>query len=253
VRDRISFDPEEMAALEASLRARGQQVPVEVVPLDGEGAGEGRYGLISGLRRVMALRAIGAGEALALVRRPESSADAYLAMVEENEIRSGISFYERARLASEAVRLGLYTDASAAIAALFSSASPAKRSKIGSFVRVHEALGHSLRYPTAIPERLGLALAGLLGRDPGMAGRISEVLRAAAPDSTEAERALLEQAVSGDFPKKPKPAGTRHKTEAREIARGIRMETRQGRVVLSGAGITDELKHDLEEWLACRN
>jgi hypothetical protein len=72
-------------------------------------------------------------------------------MVEENEIRAGISFYERARLAAEAAKLGIYPDAAAAIAALFTSASPAKRSKIGSFVRVHEALGHALRYPAAIP------------------------------------------------------------------------------------------------------
>jgi ParB family chromosome partitioning protein len=43
---------------------------------------------------------------LALIRRPETSADAYLAMVEENEIRAGISFYERARLAAEAAKLG---------------------------------------------------------------------------------------------------------------------------------------------------
>jgi hypothetical protein len=32
-------------------------------------------------------------------------------MVEENEIRAGISFYERARLAAEAAKLGIYPDA----------------------------------------------------------------------------------------------------------------------------------------------
>jgi ParB family chromosome partitioning protein len=105
VRDRIAFDGDEMAALRSSLGQRGQQVPIEVV-----NTGDGRYGLISGLRRVMALREIGAADVLALVRRPESSAEAYLAMVEENEIRAGISFYERARLAAEAARLGLYPD-----------------------------------------------------------------------------------------------------------------------------------------------
>jgi ParB family chromosome partitioning protein len=43
VRDRIVFDESDMAALVTSLRARGQQVPIEVV------AQEGGYGLISGL------------------------------------------------------------------------------------------------------------------------------------------------------------------------------------------------------------
>ena len=33
VRDRIASDPEEMAALVESLRARGQQTPIEVAPL----------------------------------------------------------------------------------------------------------------------------------------------------------------------------------------------------------------------------
>jgi ParB family chromosome partitioning protein len=105
VRDRMVFDEAEMAALVASLRARGQQVPIEVVARAGGG-----YGLISGLRRVMALREIGEAEVLALVRRPETSSEAYLAMVEENEIRAGISFYERARLAAEAAKLGIYPD-----------------------------------------------------------------------------------------------------------------------------------------------
>jgi ParB family chromosome partitioning protein len=102
--DRIAFSPDDMAALKASLQARGQQVPIEVVALDQEG----RFGLISGLRRVMALRDIGATDVLALVRQPKNSAAAYLAMVEENEIRVGVSFYERARVAAEAAKLGLY-------------------------------------------------------------------------------------------------------------------------------------------------
>ena len=134
LRDRIGFDEEEMDSLVASLAARGQQVTIEVVALEGC-----RFGHITGLRRVMALRKIGAGEVLAILRHPETSKEAYLAMVEENEIRAGISFYERARLAAEATKLGLYDSPKSAISALFSSASAPKRSKIGSFVRVHEA------------------------------------------------------------------------------------------------------------------
>jgi ParB family chromosome partitioning protein len=252
VRDRMAFDEGEMAALVASLRARGQQVPIEVV------AREGGYGLISGLRRIMALSEIGETEVLALVRRPETSAEAYLAMVEENEIRAGISFYERARLASEAARLGIYPDPAAAISALFASASPAKRSKIGSFVRVHAALGTVLRYPAAIPERLGLALAGALDRDPEAAGRIAAALEARAPTDAGLERAALEEALSreGRTPRGSDPeTGSDPQNRAfsrREIADGIRLETRKGRAVLSGAGVTEDLCRDLEDWLAAR-
>jgi ParB family chromosome partitioning protein len=196
----------------------------------------------------MALRAIGAGEALALVRRPESSADAYLAMVEENEIRSGISFYERARLASEAVRLGLYPDAAAAIAALFASASAAKRSKIGSFVRVHEAVGQALRYPAAIPERLGLAMAAAIDRDSQAAARLVSALQASSPTDSAAEREVIEKAIA-DAPPSAGSRRAKKNDDAREVIRGVRIMAGQGRVVLSGRGVTEALRRDLEEWL----
>jgi ParB family chromosome partitioning protein len=244
VRDRIVFDESDMAALVTSLRARGQQVPIEVV------AQEGGYGLISGLRRVMALREIGETDVLALIRRPETSSDAYLAMVEENEIRAGVSFYERARLAAEAAKLGIYPDPAAAIAALFTSASPAKRSKIGSFVRVHEALGDALRYPTAIPERLGLALAAAIDRDAQAAARLARALDDAMPTDSGAERAVLEKALSEGVNSGPKPPNSAEKP--REIVKGVKLEARRGRVVLSGAGVTDALRQDLEAWLAAR-
>lgn len=53
-RDRMVLDEEEMTALTASLEARGQQTPIEVLPL-----GDGTYGLISGLRRMEALKRLG--------------------------------------------------------------------------------------------------------------------------------------------------------------------------------------------------
>lgn len=252
VRDRVAFDPDDMAALETSLRARGQQVPVEVVLLEAGdgGAGRARYGLISGLRRVMALKAIGAAEVLALVRQPETSAEAYLAMVEENEIRAGISFYERARLASEAAQLGLYPDASAAIAALFSTASPAKRSKIGSFVRLHEALGGMLRFPAAIPERLGLALVAAIDRDVGAVARLADVLTSVAAEDAGSERAALETALERLSGKAS--VGKAKPDTPREIAKDLKIQIQRGRVVLSGAGVTDRLQRDLEAWLVAR-
>jgi ParB family chromosome partitioning protein len=245
VRDRMAFDEAEMAALVASLRARGQQVPIEVVAQEAGG-----YGLISGLRRVLALREIGETEVLALIRRPETSSDAYLAMVEENEIRAGISFYERARLAAEAAKLGIYPDPAAAIAALFTSASPAKRSKIGSFVRVHDALGDALRYPAAIPERLGLALAAALDRDGQAAARLVRALEDAMPTDSGAERAVLERALSEGAKTDPKRPNSAEKS--REIVKGVKIEARRGRVVLSGAGVTEALRQDLEDWLTSR-
>ncbi len=51
MRDRMVVDGAELDELKSSIRANGLRMPIEVVPLDG-----GRYGLISGWRRVTVLQ-----------------------------------------------------------------------------------------------------------------------------------------------------------------------------------------------------
>ena len=121
VRDRVVLAEDEMAALSDSLRARGQQTPIEVMELDA-----GRYGLISGWRRLTALQQLHAetGDAAfasikALLRRREDLSAAYVAMVEENEIRADLSFYERARIAVQAAAAGVYPDTHTAVQSSF--------------------------------------------------------------------------------------------------------------------------------------
>ncbi|MBL3568893.1 hypothetical protein BV509_21310 [Rhodovulum sulfidophilum] len=246
LRDRMHHDTEDMAALKASLAARGQQTPIEVTDL-----GQGRYGLISGARRLAALSDLAAetgeprfGQVLCLLRSPEGAAEAYLAMVEENEIRTDLSFYERGRLVAEAVRMGLFADAAAAVKGLFGNAPPARRSKILSFVALHRALGPVLRFPTAIPEKLGLAIVAGLKADPDLAARLAAALKKTPPADAEAERRLIERALR----KAPAAAAPR----GREVAPGIRLEARKGRLVLSGAGVGPELAEALEAFLAAR-
>ena len=265
-RDRLHFDQDDMAALKASLRDRGQQTPIEVVAL-----AAGRYGLISGARRMTALASLLAetgedrfGRVLALVRPFPDASAAYLAMVEENEIRSDLSFYERARLAEEAVRLGLYETAGAAVRALFVHAPPAKRSKILNFVSLHRALGPALRFPEAIPEKLGLALAKLLDGDAAAAGRLGASLRDADPQDASAERAVLDRAVAlasaGQPPQTmPSPGGGRVGDPSPpsgepgiDIAPGVRLAARPGRALLTGRGVDEALLSDLVAWLSSR-
>jgi len=45
---------------------------------------------------------------LALVRRPAPAAETRVAMIEENEIRQGPSYYERARKATRSVDMGVF-------------------------------------------------------------------------------------------------------------------------------------------------
>jgi ParB/RepB/Spo0J family partition protein len=192
VRDRIVVDEGEMRTLVASLRSRGQQTPIEVVQL-----GDGRYGLISGWRRCRALARIAeedrtdAPTVLALLRKPEEASDAYLAMVEENEIRVDLSYFERARIVSKAVEEGVFALERTALQELFRSASRAKRSKIGSFLPVVRALDGTLRFPQALSERLGLSLAQAITQDDGFAAALQARLVESQPDTPEAETALL--------------------------------------------------------------
>ena len=79
-------------------------------------------------------------------------------MVEENEIRLGLSHYERARVAARATERGVFPSEKAALLALFATASRAKRSRIRAFLDIYHALDGSLRFPAALPERLGLRL-----------------------------------------------------------------------------------------------
>lgn len=249
MRDRIAADPEEMAALRESIRARGQQTPIEVVDL-----GAGRFGLISGWRRFQALRDLSreTGEArfasiLAVRRRPQSAGAAYVAMVEENEIRVGLGHYERARIAAIAAEQGVFPDLATALRRLYAHASRAKRSKIGSFVTLHQALGAVLRFPAAIPERLGLALVKAIETRPGFAARAAEALHAAAPADAAAEQALLAELLSG-----PKKALSRPK-QSREIAPGLMLATEgagaRRRITLSGPKADARLEARLEAWL----
>ncbi|MCJ8336655.1 MAG: chromosome partitioning protein ParB, partial [Epibacterium sp.] len=152
----------------------------------------------------------------ALVVRPESAADAYLAMVEENEIRVNLSHYERARIAVQALAEGVYPDQRKALLGLFQNVPRAKRSKIASFVTLVEALEDVLRYPTAIPEKLGLGLARAFAQTPQFAQEVAQKLRERPCVDAEGEQALLsdllaahEQSGIADITETPPaPAGS---------------------------------------------
>jgi ParB family chromosome partitioning protein len=240
VRDRLPAEDADMEALRESVRAHGQRTPVEVTPLQGALP----YGLISGWRRLAALRALYAetgaprfATVQALVRRPETAADAYVSMVEENEIRLGLSQYERARVAALAAERGVFPSEEDALRALFSTASRAKRSRIRAFLTLYHALDGVLRWPGHLPERLGLKLAELVRA--GGAARIATALRAADPGTPEAELAALAALTA------PARQWERPVTAEACLWPGVTLsQTLRGRTLvlrLTGEGVTPEL------------
>jgi len=246
VRDRLVADEAEMEALRISIRKRGQQTPIEVIEV-----APGRFGLISGWRRLHAMTQLQAetqdgqfATILALIRNPATAQDAYVAMVEENEIRVGLSYFERARIVQRAVEKGIYDSEKVALQTLFASASRAKRSKIKSFLPIVATLGDVLRFPTAISERLGLDLAQRLQQGAGAALR--DELVHATPQSAEEEQALLAAVrVSGD----QKTAPEKLAPGADEIAPGVHLSKGRQSLKLSGPGVTEALIARIEALL----
>ncbi|MBL9060894.1 MAG: ParB N-terminal domain-containing protein [Mangrovicoccus sp.] len=259
-RDRIALEREDLDALKASIRSHGQRVPAEITPLaaavvsavasaGAEGAPAHAWGLISGWRRLRALSELydETGDPRfsvlrALLRPPGEAAASYVAMVEENEIRVGLSYYERARIVAEATARGVFPDQSAALRSLFATASRAKRSKIASFIDIHEDLGDLLHFPAGIPERLGLALVSRLRFGDRI--RIRAALAEARPATAAAENALLERLARA-----PRPDVSRAKPAGEVLRPGVamRVERKAGRIAvsLSGKGVDDALLEEV--------
>lgn len=250
VRDRIPADDEDMEALRQSLRARGQKTPIELVEL-----GPGHYGLISGWRRCQALRSIGAETARAIITPPGDAPDIYAAMVEENEIRVGLSYFERARIVLKAVEAGVFHNQKQALNSLFSTASRAKRSKIKSFIPVVETLGDLLRFPTQMGERMGLKIAKALETDKAAAHRLRKVLQDAGHDSSEAEQIALDQSLKVGLDSVSRRSSSAKKPIHRHNVSpipGITVSTKGRSITLEGQRVDPDLYNALLLWLKQR-
>ncbi len=260
MRDRIDLDEEDLAPLIASLKAHGQRTPIEVVELP-----EGRFGLISGWRRVQALTRLHSqtgqiefSQVQALLRRPETAQEAYIAMVEENEIRLGLSYYERARIAARSVDAGVFETEKQALQKLFETASRARRSKIGSFLSIYRALDGYLQFPASIPERLGLALATTLTARPDEINALVKALAEYPAPSVTEEHRRIAAFISNKSQAALRQKGTvtTDLSPRREIVPGVflQMSTVSGLPVmsLSGPMVDEALCADLENWLTKR-
>jgi ParB family transcriptional regulator, chromosome partitioning protein len=235
VRDRLHQGGQDMEELQESIRVHGLRLPLELFEL-AEPRGVQIYGLISGWRRLYALRALynetqdqAFATARAFVRQPGNISAAYVAMVEENEIRADLSQYERGRIAAVAAGEGVFPSVESAVDALFHAGSKAKRSKIRSFAQIHEELGDLLKFSSLLTERAGLRISGALRA--GMGERMRAAIAAGQADSAGAEWKLLEPLIleaegKGSNPSRggrPRggPVVLREKGDLTEIGGGI--------------------------------
>jgi ParB family chromosome partitioning protein len=101
LQDRLEHDEAEEARLRESLREHGQQVPVLVRP---HPEAEGRYQIVYGRRRALALRDLGR-PVQALVRDLDDR-ELVAAQGQENTARRDLSFIEKANFARQMVEAG---------------------------------------------------------------------------------------------------------------------------------------------------
>jgi ParB family chromosome partitioning protein len=101
VQDRLERDVAEDASLARSIEEHGQQVPVLVRP---HPEAEGRYQIVYGRRRVLALRTLGR-PVKALVRDLDDR-ELLLAQGQENTARRDLSFIEKANFARQMTAAG---------------------------------------------------------------------------------------------------------------------------------------------------
>lgn len=250
IRDRAVIDEAEMAELKASIRAHGLRLPIEVFAILEPTTQESEYGLISGWRRLTAMKEIFAetqdvafAKINALIRTPDTSADAYVAMVEENEIRADLSQYERGRIAVLAAEQGAFDSYEEAVNSLYATGSKAKRSKIRSFALLHQSLGDVLRFPSHLSERQGLFVAGAVKAGQGGALR-DAVTQSPAKDAT-AEWATLERAVKSSEAKpttQGRPKSTPQEITLRDDITLVQERSGKGHVIrIVGDAVTDEM------------
>ena len=162
-RDRSALSGPALDELMASIAASGLRQPVEVYET------ATGYALISGYRRLAAIRALHAmtgdaryGAIEATLRTPATRAAAMAAMVEENEIRETLSPWDRGAVAVTARDVGVFDTLDAAIAGLFPHASRQKRARLRLLAEVAEALAGAFAEPERISENRLLRIGACL-------------------------------------------------------------------------------------------
>ncbi|MCB1336116.1 MAG: ParB N-terminal domain-containing protein [Maritimibacter sp.] len=243
-RDRSVIDAGKLAELQRAIAANGLRQPIEVFAT---GAG---YGLLSGYRRLMAFRALhelrGGDFAMipAFLRPAEDVARAFARVIEENDIRAGLSAWERGRTLIVAEGAGFET-LDAALAALYPHADRRKRARLRQLAEVVEAFDGQIDAPELWSENRLLRLAAVLRL--GWDELVREALAHAAPGAEwEAIAPVVAEAEALPAPERATPNRPRRIVR---LPRGltIRRERNPAGYVLhiTGRGATDALVGDV--------
>ena len=260
LRDRTALDPQALQLLQHSIAAEGLRTPIEVWQLstprpNPEGGTEHRYGLISGLRRLTACRALGHTTIPAFLRAPQTIAQALAQMVTENEIREPVTPWEKATLILNAIHEGHFDTPDTAIAALFPALPRTTRSRIRNHVSVAEALGPLLTDATGLTTRQLDTLAAALqsGHEDLLTATLHPVIGQGAETQWSTLRPVLQ-----DVLREPTNPTTRRPRRLLKLRQGLTItrEACPGGYTLrfTGAqaksGLIDDVLDKVEMWFS---
>ncbi|SDY84545.1 ParB/RepB/Spo0J family partition protein [Citreimonas salinaria] len=249
VRDRAKGEDMELDELKESIRAIGLSNPIRV-----EDAGDGRFELIQGYRRLCAYKALleetgdeRFAEIPAAVSQPGDDLETlYRRMVDENMVRKDISFSEMAQLALDyaADPSTKLNDPDKAVPELFRSAGYQKRSYIRTFIRVIERLGSTLEHAREVPRALGLTLAQRMEEDDQVVPGIRAELAALPERTAQEELAVLRSwaGQGGQTPEAAKAQGRTRKTAAGKARTSFQLDRQEGLAKCSAADGRLEIK-----------
>lgn len=196
VRDRRAGADEDLAELKTSIAEIGLSNPIQVEET------EAGFELIQGFRRLRSyveLHAEGKGDHYSLIpaiilSAGETLEQSYRRMVDENLVRTDISFAEMGELARAYANSSATdcTNSDDAVAILFKSAGYQKRTYIRSFARLMELIGDALTHPETMSRSLGLAVLKRLEAEPNSKAKL-------VVDLTAAKTVKSEQAALSSF------------------------------------------------------
>jgi ParB family transcriptional regulator, chromosome partitioning protein len=208
LRDRTQLDPYALDELVLSIMAEGLRHPIEVYKMSTPDEGR-TYGLVSGLRRLSAMRELASRRKngdfttiAAFVVEPKDVPTAMSLMVSENEMRADISPWEKGLLIIRMVEEGLADTPDTAVNLLYPRLDRQRRSRLRGFAHVVDEIGDcDLTTPenlsTARMERLAAALRG------GYTSLIRETLYNCRMQSLETQWEALEPVLTEAFLPEP--------------------------------------------------
>lgn len=232
-RDRGVMHKAALEELQMSIALGGLHTPIEVWRLPDPDPPL-KYGLIAGYRRLAAFRDLAEtgderyAEIPAIVSQPRDVEQALLHMVEENEIRAGLSPWEKARFVIHATNGGWFATIEEAVLRLFPAASRMKRFRLRAVAEVAQYFDGALNEPESLSQKRLLLIHSAMACGYGevMLAALEEDPKAGPGEQWRRIASYLAEAADGPAERRRRPGRPRRLAV---IERGLKIRREKTR------------------------